>query len=64
MDFNAMMERLEQIVKLLEGGETTLEQSIDLYKEATELADKCNQRLKKAELSIVQLTEAEGEKDE
>lgn len=64
MEFGAMIARLEQITRLLESGEVSLEESIELYKEAAELAKQCNKKLQAAELAITKLTEIESENNE
>lgn len=59
-----MIERLEKITRMLESGEVSLEESIELYKEAAELAKQCNKKLQAAELTITKLTEIESEDNE
>lgn len=53
--FEASMERLDQIVKALEGGEVSLEESIALFEEGTKLAAKCTELLDTAELKVSKL---------
>lgn len=53
--FEASMERLDQIVKALEGGEVSLEESIALFEEGTKLAAKCTGLLDTAELKVSKL---------
>lgn len=53
--FEASMERLDQIVKALEGGEVSLEESIALFEEGTKLAAKCTELLDTAELKVTKL---------
>ena len=53
--FEASMERLDQIVKALEGGEVSLEESITLFEEGTKLAAKCTELLDTAELKVTKL---------
>ena len=55
-DFESAMSRLEEIVVLLEGGESTLEESIALYTEGVEIARICNDKLVEAEGQIARLT--------
>ena len=43
--FEASMERLDEIVKTLESGEVSLEESIALFEEGTKLAGKCTELL-------------------
>ena len=53
--FEQAMERLNQIVSLLERGETELEESVALFKEGTELAAFCNRQLNEAEQKVSML---------
>ena len=53
--FEASMERLDQIVKTLEGGEVSLEESIALFEEGTKLSAKCTELLDSAELKVTRL---------
>ena len=50
--FEAAMERLEQIVSLMEGGDCSLDESLKLYEEAVKLADFCSKRIAGAKLQI------------
>lgn len=62
MTFEQSMERLEQIVRLLEKGDTPLEEAMKLFEEGTELAKKCSVSLDEAEKKIVRLVmAADGE---
>lgn len=49
------MQRLEEIVEILETEETSLEKSVDLYKEGMELAEFCQTKITKAETEVVLL---------
>ncbi|HHW46250.1 MAG TPA: exodeoxyribonuclease VII small subunit [Clostridiales bacterium] len=60
-DFNKSLERLEEIVKILEGGDCPLEKSIELFEEGVELTKHCNKVLEKARQKIITLSEAESE---
>ncbi len=51
-DFEAALERLEEITGLLESGETPLEASVKLYTEGLELAKDCHKKLDTAEKRI------------
>lgn len=55
--FEDAMEELENIVKTLQNGELTLEQSMDQFKKGISLANVCNEKLKNAEESIKILVE-------
>ncbi|NMB30492.1 MAG: exodeoxyribonuclease VII small subunit [Clostridiales bacterium] len=57
MTFEASMLRLEEIVKEMESGELSLEQSMKLYEEGTKLALKCKGQLEKAQMKITTLGE-------
>ena len=58
-DFEASLLELEKIVEKLEGGETSLDESIKLFEESTKLASFCNTSLEKAKLKITELSEKE-----
>lgn len=65
-DFENNLARLEQIVRRLESGSTSLDESIELYEEGVTLVKKCNFALESAEKRIKLLVPtAEGitEKD-
>ncbi len=49
------MARLEEIVSLLERGETPLDESIALFEEGTRLAAECGKKLDQAEQAVVRL---------
>lgn len=55
--FEDAMEELENIVKTLQNGELTLEQSMEQFKKGISLANVCNEKLKNAEESIKILVE-------
>lgn len=54
--FEERMNRLEQIVGLLEKGEIPLAESVKLYKEGLDLSSKCKEEIEKAkhEVKILQ----------
>ncbi|MCR4771826.1 MAG: exodeoxyribonuclease VII small subunit [Oscillospiraceae bacterium] len=65
MTFEEAMDRLEQIVRLLEKGDTPLEEAMKLFEEGTALAKKCTARLDAAEKKIMKLVRsADGEVSE
>ncbi|MBO4330929.1 MAG: exodeoxyribonuclease VII small subunit [Oscillospiraceae bacterium] len=65
MTFEEAMDRLEQIVRLLEKGATPLEEAMKLFEEGTALAKKCAARLDAAEKRIVALVRgADGKASE
>lgn len=53
--FEAAMQRLEEIVKLMERGELPLEDSLKLFEEGTALVRQCGGLLDTAEQKIVRL---------
>ncbi len=53
--FQQSIERLEEIVRLLEEGSKPLEESIDLYEEGQKLVQLCESTLSDARLKIDQL---------
>ena len=55
MGFEAMLERLDVIVKALEKGDASLEDSLALYTEGAELIRLCTARLNEAEQTVVRL---------
>lgn len=56
MTFEQAMQRLEEIVTMLESGKSTLDDSLKLFEEGTKLTAFCSQTLKAAEQRVVQLT--------
>lgn len=57
MTFEASLKRLDEIVRSLEGGETTLEDSMRLFEEGVALARLCSEMLGVAERKIELLVE-------
>jgi exodeoxyribonuclease VII small subunit len=57
--FEAQLERLQGIVRKLEGGEFSLEESIKKFEEGMALAKDCQDRLNKAEKRIEILVKAD-----
>jgi exodeoxyribonuclease VII small subunit len=58
--FEQAMAELEGIVKRLEKGELTLDESIGFFKRGVELTKYCNKKLDEAERSITMLIEGEN----
>ncbi len=56
-DFEAAITELESIVKKLEEGDLTLEQSLELYERGVTLSRYCHGRLEEAERRIEVLTD-------
>jgi exodeoxyribonuclease VII small subunit len=57
MTFEQAYTALAEIVKELDTGELTLEQTLALYEDGQLLAQHCQQLLDEAELRVVQVTE-------
>jgi len=55
LSFEDALKRLEEIVRRLESGEESLENSIGLYQEGDKLRSQCEQRLKSAQAKIDQI---------
>lgn len=54
------MKRLEEIVKLLEKGDTSLDESLKLFEEGTRLMRICNDMLNQAEQKVTKLISENG----
>lgn len=50
--FEQSMQRLEQIVRIMERGEAPLEESLKLFQEGTELVRSCGKLLEEAQLQV------------
>lgn len=59
--FEASLTRLEEIVQILEKGESSLEDSMKLFEEGTRLSKECGKKLETARQKIITLQEAESE---
>lgn len=63
--FEENMQRLEEIVSLLERGESQLADSLALFEEGTKLVSQCSTMLEKAEQQVVKLQKGpDGEPQE
>ena len=59
--FEQNMQRLEQIVRAMERGDVALEESLNLFREGTELVKSCSKLLDEAELQVKKvMTDAAG----
>lgn len=58
LKFEEALEALEDIVKKLESGSVSLEQSIDIYTRGTALRQHCDDKLKDASERIEKITQA------
>lgn len=60
ISFEKAIAELEEIVKKLEKGELTLDESIDCFQRGVELTKYCSKRLDEAERRITMLVEGEN----
>ncbi len=58
--FEESVGRLEEIVRMLENGTATLDESLKLYEEGIALVRICNEKLDSAEKKIKVLTETQS----
>lgn len=59
--FEQNMQRLEQIVRAMERGDVALEESLNLFREGTDLVRSCGKLLDEAELQVKKvMTDAAG----
>ncbi len=59
LSFEEAFERLETCITALQDGKMPLEQALQYYQEGMQLAQRCNDLLQKAELSVQQLNSDE-----
>ncbi|NLZ47007.1 MAG: exodeoxyribonuclease VII small subunit [Clostridiales bacterium] len=52
MTFEKTMDRLKEIISTLEAGNTTLDESLELYKEAISLSIDCKKEIQNAKLQV------------
>ncbi len=52
MTFEESMEKLEELIKKLEGGSLDLDESLSIYAEAVELRDRCRKILIESERKV------------
>lgn len=55
MSYEAAMTQLEEIVKKLESGDSTLEETVKLYDEGLKLSAFCDKKLKSAKQKIISI---------
>ncbi|HHY31844.1 MAG TPA: exodeoxyribonuclease VII small subunit [Firmicutes bacterium] len=60
IDFEKAMEELEETVSRLEGGELTLEESLEAFEKGMSLVKMCRKKLDEAETRIAKLVETKG----
>lgn len=58
--YEQAVERLSQIVKLLESGKASLDESIRLFEEGSELVKVCTSLLETAEQKVISVTDSEA----
>ncbi len=63
LKFEDALKRLEEIVKLLEGGQSPLDSSLELYEEAVALVKVCNAKLDSAQQKVTMLTSLDIEEE-
>jgi exodeoxyribonuclease VII small subunit len=51
-DFESNLKQLEEIVMKLEGGDLTLDQSLELFEEGVKISRFCNAKLEEAERKV------------
>lgn len=61
--FEASLAELESLVKQMEQGDMTLEESLAAYERGVELSRQCQQALKQAELRIKELKPGEHDNE-
>ena len=60
-DFESALKSLEEIVSQLEGGELTLDRSLELFEQGVQISRFCNAKLEEAERKVESLMKtAEG----
>ncbi|MFV0380430.1 MAG: exodeoxyribonuclease VII small subunit [Anaerorhabdus sp.] len=60
IEFEASIERLDEILKILETNEKSLDETINLFEEGLKLADNCDKQLKVFEEKIESLINQKG----
>ena len=61
--FEQSIKRIEEIVDILENGNSTLDESLKLFEEATKLCAECSQKLENAKQRVVNISiETNGDK--
>jgi exodeoxyribonuclease VII small subunit len=58
--FESCLDELEKVVKQLEGGDLSLERSIQLFERGVGLSDVCRKQLEEAETRVEMLIRKEG----
>lgn len=58
--FEASLDELEKVVKQLEGGDLSLERSLELFERGMGLSDTCRKQLEQAETRVEMLIRQDG----
>ena len=58
--FESCLEELEKVVQELEGGDLTLERSLELFERGMGLSESCRKQLEEAETRVEMLIRKEG----
>jgi exodeoxyribonuclease VII small subunit len=58
--FESCLDELERVVKQLEGGDLTLERSLELFEKGMGLSEACRKQLEEAETRVEVLIRKEG----
>lgn len=58
--FESCLDELEKVVKELEGGDLSLERSLELFERGVKLSESCRKQLEEAETRVEILTRKEG----
>ncbi len=58
--FEACLDELEKVVKELEGGDLSLERSLELFERGMGLSETCRKQLEQAETRVEMLIKKEG----
>ena len=61
LSFEKSLERLEDLIKRLEGGELSLEDSVKAFEEGVNLAKNCGKKLEQAEKKVEILLSAKND---
>ena len=64
MKFEEAMKELEETVKKLESGETTLDEAMELFEKGINLTRSCRKLLQEAELKVTKLVGSGENKEE
>ncbi len=58
--FESCLDELEKVVKELEGGDLSLDRSLELFERGMHLSDACRKQLEEAETRVEMLIRKEG----